>query len=165
MRTRLVVACLCAAVVGGCGGHDGSPEGGGSPGGGGSAVSESQWRDRVNAICLDNDRAVKRVVADVRSSASNAREAAAEVLERSISTERDLLERLGAVQAPASIEPDYRRFVGRIEDALPLFHRLSRAIRAGRDDPDLETRFARIAADTRPFATRHGLTQCLPDAK
>jgi hypothetical protein len=101
----------------------------------------------------------------VKRSGSSGREAAAEVLRRSIPKERSLIAKLRDVQAPGSIESAYRRFVGRLSDALPLYERLADTVRRGQRDPELVTKFARLAADTRPFATRHGLSKCLADTR
>ena len=90
--------------------------------------------------------------------------ASADVIERSIPVQEDLLGRLREVEVPGDVREDYTAFLDRIESSLPLFDDLAEAVRRNREDPELTTEFAQIAADTRPFANEHGLTECLPDA-
>ena len=66
--------------------------------------------------------------------------------------------------APPELQEDFDRFVDRIRETLPLFERLADTTREGREDPELTTELAGVAADTRPFATEHGLNDCLTDA-
>jgi hypothetical protein len=169
-------ACLllfgCCAVLAACGGDDEqrapAPEtpsaGSDSPPGETGETGESMWADRVNAVCRDNQRAVRKIVADVRGEGLDPREASAEVLERSIPVQRRLLQRLEELPTPEPIRSDFAGFVAGVRDALPLFEDVVAAVRADRNDPELNSKLAAIAAETRPFATRHGLLACLPDA-
>jgi hypothetical protein len=67
------------------------------------------------------------------------------------------------VEAPGDLRAGYTEFLDRIEASLPLYEQLVEDVRRSRNDPELTTRFAQVAAETRPFATEHGLTDCLPD--
>ena len=78
--------------------------------------------------------------------------------------QRRLLERLGGVRAPHVLQDDFESFVETLRASLPLFEDLIAVVRENRNDPELNTELARVAADTRPFATEHKLLACLPDA-
>ena len=52
----------------------------------------------------------------------------------------------------------------RIEDALDLFPKIAEGVRTGNPDTKLNTELVTIAADTRPFAEKHQLRDCLADA-
>ena len=73
--------------------------------------------------------------------------------------------RLRALKPPRADAAEWKRFLDRLEDAAALFPSLARAIRSsdGAKLNELNTKFSRIAADTRPFAERYGLGRCLPE--
>lgn len=74
--------------------------------------------------------------------------------------------RLRALKPPRNDARGWNRFLDRIEDAAALFPSLARAIRSrdGEELSELNTKFRRIATETRPYVEQHGLGRCLPDA-
>jgi hypothetical protein len=155
--TALLLSCSAIALAA-CGGDDGddSPE----P----NRVREDEWAAQVNEICRDNRDRSLAIAAEVRNEGLTGNQAAAEVLERAQPLQDELIEDVAEVPAPPELQEDFDRFVDRIRDTLPLFERLAEATREGREDPELNTALIEVAADTRPFATEHGLTDCLTDA-
>ena len=155
--TVLLLSC-CAVALGACGGNGGDdrPE----PNG----VREDEWAAEVNEICRENrDRSIA-IATEVGREGLTGNEAAAEVLERAQPLQEELIEKVAGVPAPPELQEDFDRFVDRIRETLPLFERLADTTREGREDPELNMELAEVAADTRPFATEHGLTDCLTDA-
>ncbi len=154
--TVLLLSC-CAVALAACGSDDGddSPE----PNG----VREDEWAAQVNEICRKNRDRSLAIAAEVRNEGLTGNEAAAEVLERAQPLQQELIDEVGDVPAPAALQEDFNRFVDRIRETLPLFERLADATREGREDPELNTQLLQGAAETRPFATEHGLTDCLTD--
>jgi hypothetical protein len=140
----------------GCGGDDDSDSN--------ADVSERKWAAQINAICRENRDRVGQLVLDVRGEGLRGDEAGAEVLERSQAIQEELLDRMAAVDAPDDLQDEFDRFLDQLRDSLPLFDRLADAVRAGKNDPELNTELLQVAARTRPFATEHGLNNCLTDA-
>ena len=133
-------------------------------GGGDSGPTRKEWAGKINAICRETRASLQRLSSQVRSQGLPPNETAATVLEKSVPVENKLLGRLREVEAPDDLSAPYERFLDRVEDTVPLLDRTADNLRAKRQDPELTTEFAQIAADTRPFATDNGLTACLPDA-
>ena len=156
MRPARLSILVCCALLAACGGDDKDEASG--------ERTEQAWAAEVNAVCRDNQEATRGTADEVRETGLGQREATAEVLARSVPIERRLLARLGKVPAPAALERDYTRFLDRLGDTLPLLGQLATVVRENREDPELTTKLTKIAADTRPFATKHRLTACLPDA-
>jgi hypothetical protein len=157
MARMLILLLLGSLLIAtGCGGDDDSD--------GNADASEREWAAEVNSICRENRDRVGELVNEVRAEGLTRNEAAAEVLERSRGMQEELLERMGAVGTPADLQGDFDRFLDELRDSLPLFERLADAVRAGRNDPELNTELLQVAARTRPFASEHGLHNCLTDA-
>lgn len=162
LRSGTLTAVVVALA--GCGGGGGDEQAASSgERARGDGVTEAQWRAEVNKLCASNHLAAERLVRQLQAKDLSEKELTIQVLRRSAKMEGDMLDDLGAIPAPASIQPQFDRFVDRLGDALPLFQKLADAIEQGQNDPELTTAAARLAADTRPFATQHGLTRCLPD--
>jgi hypothetical protein len=157
MARILILLLLCSLLIGaGCGGDDDSN--------GDADVSEREWAAKVNAICRENRDQVRELVVEVRAERLPRNEAAAEVLERSQEIQEELLDRMAAIDTPKDLRGDFDRFLDELRDSLPLFERLADNVRADRNDPELNTELLQVAGRTRPFATQHGLNNCLTDA-
>jgi LPS sulfotransferase NodH len=157
MARMLILLLLGSLLIAtGCGGDDDSD--------GNADASEREWAAEVNSICRENRDRVGELVNEVRAEGLTRNEAAAEVLERSQGTQEELLDRMAAVDTPEDLRGDFDRFINQIRDSLPLFERLADAVRAGKNDPELNTELLEVAARTRPFATEHDLNNCLADA-
>lgn len=148
---RFLVALLLIAGLGACGG--------------GEDADTGDWKKEVTAICEDTTAQVTDLAEEIAAEGAGQQAASAEVLERSVPLVEDQLDRLRDVEVPDDLSSDYEAFVDGVGEALPLFDDLADAVREGQQpDSRLTTEFARIAAETRPFATEHGLTACLADA-
>ena len=171
MTARTLPALLLALAVSlaACGGDDeeagtaATPSATASAHGSDHDADTVAWAEEVNGICTDNKEEVEKIAAEVQAEGLPADETAAEVIERTGSSTAKLLERLRGAEAPADIQGDYDAFLDGIEQSVPLLDRLAGDLRDGKEDPALAAEFARIAAETRPFATEHELTACLPD--
>jgi hypothetical protein len=156
MARVLTLLLLCSLLIGaGCGGDDSDGDG---------DVSERAWAAEVNSICRENRDQIAELVSEIRAEGLARNVAAAEVLERSMPLQERLLDRMAAVRAPEDLQGEFERFVEGVRESLPLFQRLADTVRAERNDPELNTELLQVAADTRPFATEHGLNNCLTDA-
>ena len=129
--------------------------------GGGS----EDWAAQVNAICERNEKETQKIAAKAQDEleANDAR-LSAEIIERTVPLQKDLLAELGDVEPPEDIAEDYDAFLARIDDGVDLLPRLAESLRSGKEDPELAAKFEEIAQDTRPFAAEHGLDACVPDA-
>jgi hypothetical protein len=138
---------------------------------GGSGPSIDEFTAEANRVCRDGEASVARIVEEERERIereggdTDPEQAAADVLERATEEYEPYMDRLRAVEAPDDLKDDWDAFLDRIEEAFGLFPRLAEATRSGDREEltELTTRFARIAGDTRPFAQRHGLDDCLPE--
>jgi hypothetical protein len=148
---------VVAVALASCGG------GGDDDAAGGSGPTEAQWRAELSRLCTSNHLATERLGRQVAAEGLSEKETTVRILRRAVEVERPFLDRLAAIRAPAAIQPEFDRFTDRLHDALPLFEDLADAFEQGTNDPELTTRAAKLAADTRPFATEHRLTACLPD--
>ena len=155
--SRLLVGMMAALALAaaGCGGDEENSSGGGA----------AAWKDEVNAICKDNQEAVRKVADEVAGGGvGDPAKAAARVIERTSGVQEKLLGRLRDVEVPGDVRGDYDAFLDRIGDTLPLFQDLADVLREGREDPELTNKLEEVAADTRPFATANDLDACLTDA-
>jgi hypothetical protein len=161
--TRLLLAvALGLAAMAGCGGDDDD---------GGDGPSRQQFVAEANAICRDGEKKVDEVSQEGRkeleqaTSAAEQRKAVGDVLERTAEEYRPFLDRLRALEPPADIADDWSSFVERISEAFALIPELAQATRENSEEKlsDLTEKFSDIARDTRPFAQRAGLDDCLPD--
>lgn len=158
MRRWIVVNALCcAAALVACGGDDESPPAGAE------GRTKAEWADEVNATCREGNAEARRIVGQVRKEKLSPVAFAAESLERSAPATRRILERQRAIEAPPSLRSDFSRYISDLEDAVTLIAQFAEAIRSQREDRvrAFQRRFKRVAAETRPFAIEHGLTDCL----
>jgi hypothetical protein len=152
-RAAALVAVL-TAVLAACGGSDDGP-------------TREDFAAEANRICREGEAKVAGIVEEMQAQGGNAdpEQAAADALERATEEYEPIMERLRRVEAPDDLEDDWKAFLDEIQEAFDLFPRLADATRSGDRDElsELTTRFAQIAGDTRPFAQRHDLDDCLPE--
>jgi hypothetical protein len=147
---------LLVLVLAGCGSSGPSPE---------------EFTAEANRVCRDGEANVARIVEEEQARIEregadvDPEQAAADVLERATEEYEPYMDRLRAIEAPEDLKDDWEAFLDRIEEAFDLFPRLAEATRTGdsAELTELTTRFTQIAGDTRPFAQRHGLDDCLPE--
>jgi hypothetical protein len=75
------------------------------------------------------------------------------------------LEKLKDLNPPDNLSAEWDKFINGIDDAFDKIPELADATRDGDRDKlqSLTTDFQKIAEDTRPFATKYKLDDCLPD--
>ena len=169
MTRSLLALAFALALLAGCGGGD--DEGGGGGDGGGADATREEFVAEANRICREGEQKLSGITEDAQEEIRQAgsqkeqQEAVADVLERTVEEYRPVLEDLRAVEAPAELREDWSRFLDGIEEAFDKFPELAEATREGDREKleELTTDFTRIASDTRPFAERNELEDCLPD--
>jgi chromosome segregation ATPase len=164
--TRLVLLlAVCLAVLAGCGGDDGGGDGDGD------GPTRQQFVDDANRICREGEQRIDELTSGAQEkiqaagSAEERQKAVADVLEDTVAEYRPYLDRLADLEAPGDLQDDWTSFVEDIRKAFDLIPELADATREGDREKleDLTSQFSEIAADTRPFADRAGLEDCLPD--
>jgi hypothetical protein len=165
MPRSLLALALGFALLAGCGGGD---DGGG---GGGATLSKDELVSQANEICRDGAEKINSKTQEVQQqiqeagSAEDQQKAVADVLEETAKEYDPYLARLADLQPPAALKADWDKFVGGINDAFDLIPELAEATRDGDKDKlgELTTKFSQIAGDTRPFAQKYRLDDCLPE--
>jgi hypothetical protein len=163
MTRLLLVAAVGLAALTGCGGDDGGDEGGGP--------SREQFVADANAICRDGEAKVDEITGAGRqelaqaSSDDERRRLVGDLLEETADAYRPYLDRLRELEAPAVIADEWESFVDDITQAFDKIPELADATRENNEEQlsELTSEFSEIAADTRPFAERYELNECLPD--
>ena len=165
MTRLLLVAAIALAALTGCGGDD---EGGGEGGGG---PSREEFVADANAICKEGEAKIDEITADGEqelrqaSSDQERRGVVADLLDETAEAYEPYLDRLRDLEAPEEIAEDWQSFIERISSAFDRIPDLAEATRDGDEQrlSELTSEFSEIAEDTRPFAERHELDDCLPD--
>jgi hypothetical protein len=163
-RLLLALAVGVAALTGCGGGDDGGSDGNGGP-------SREEFVADANAICRDGEQKIQEISRDGQReiqqapSDEQARRAVGDLLERTIEEYRPYLDRLRELEPPNDLAQDWSKFLARITEAFELIPELADATRENDEEQlsELTTKFSEIAEDTRPFAERTGLDDCLPD--
>jgi hypothetical protein len=168
--TRLLLALtLVLTVLAGCGGDD---EGGGDGGmGGGDAATKEEFVAEANRICREGEQKLSGITQDAQQKIQQAKsqeeqqDAVADVLDKTVAEYQPVLDQLRDVQAPEELSEEWSKFLEDIQAGFDKFPELADATRDGDREKleSLTSDFTRIAADTRPFAERNGLQDCLPD--
>lgn len=169
MTRSLLALAFALLLLAGCGGGD--DEGGGSDAGGGDGATREEFVAEANRICREGEQKLSGITQDAQERIQQAgsqkeqQEAVADVLDRTVEEYRPVLEDLRAVEAPAELREDWSRFLDGIQEAFDKFPELAEATRDGDREKleELTSDFTRIASDTRPFAERNELEDCLPD--
>jgi uncharacterized phage infection (PIP) family protein YhgE len=167
MTRLLLVLVLTAALLAGCGGGGG---GGGGDGGGGT-LSRDEFVSKANDICRQGAEKINSKTQEIQDkiqqakTAEDQQKAVADVLEDTAKEYDPYLDRLGDLDPPADISADWKKFLGGINDAFDLIPDLADATRDGDKNKlsELTTKFSQIAGDTRPFAQKYKLDDCLPE--
>jgi hypothetical protein len=166
---RLILALTFAlALLAGCGGGHGPGDGGG----GGRSKGRQQFVADANKICREGERAVTGKVSDIRGKLQNAGTAQeqqkliADALETTAKVYQPYLDRLDGLKAPADLSGEWSKFMDGIDRAFRLIPDVADATRGGDQGKldDLTKDFQRIANDTRPFAIKYRLNDCLPES-
>ena len=161
----LLLTLACAVCLVACGGDDEEPATSGSGSGADADAAQEDWTAEVNAICKRNERETQKLAAQAQEeSEARDEELTADIIERTIPLQKQLLGELGEIEPPEDVAEDYDAFLARIDDGVDLFPRLAESLRSGKQDQELVAEFDEIAQDTRPFAAEHGLDACVPDS-
>jgi hypothetical protein len=167
MTRTLLALVLGLAILAGCGGGD---DNGG--GGGGEAMSQEDFVAEANKICREGEEKINAKAQEVQEKIQQAGEnaeqqqkAVADVLEETAKEYDPYLERLKNLNPPQDLQADWDRFLNGINEAFDLIPDLAGATRDGDRDKlsELTTKFSQIAGDTRPFAQKYQLDDCLPE--
>jgi uncharacterized protein YpuA (DUF1002 family) len=163
MARALVTLAFVLALIAGCGGDD--------DGGGGGTLSRDEFVSQANKICREGSEKITGRTQEVQqklkeaNSADEQQKVVADVLEETAKDYDPYLQRLHELKAPEDLSADWSKFLDGIDKAFDLIPELADATRAGNRDKlsDLTTQFTQIAGDTRPFATKYKLDDCLPE--
>ena len=166
MTRPLLLLVLAAALLAGCGGG-----GGGGDKGGGGTLSRDEFVSQANQICREGAEKINSKTQEVQGkiqrakTASEQQKAVADVLEETAKEYDPYLARLGDLKPPQDIAGDWQKFLDGVNRAFGLIPDLADATRQGDRSKlsELTTRFSQIAGDTRPFAQKYQLDQCLPE--
>jgi hypothetical protein len=167
MTRSLLTLALGLAMLTGCGG--GGDDNGGD--GGGGQLSQEEFVSQANEICREGSEKINSKTQEVQSRIQDAKtpeeqqKAVADVLEDTAKEYDPYLDRLAALDPPDDISADWKKFVDGVSDAFDLIPQLADATRDGDQDKlsELTTKFSQIAGDTRPFAQKYQLDDCLPE--
>jgi hypothetical protein len=166
MARWLLTLGLAVALLGGCGGGDDKNDGG-DGGGGGEALTQDELVSQANKICREGSAKINQKAQDVqqKDSAEEQQKVVADVLEDTAKEYDPYLDQLHDLKPPADIAPQWDKFMAGIDKAFDLIPELADATREGDRSKlqDLTTEFTQIAGDTRPFATKYKLNDCLPE--
>jgi|SRR4051794_41357653 len=167
MARWLLTAAFALALIAGCGGGGDDNGGGGS----GDRLSQDELVSQANKICREGATKINAKAQDIQQkiqdakSAEEQQKAVADVLEETAKEYDPYLQQLHDLQPPADLSADWDKFLAGVDKAFGLIPDLADATRSGDKAKlqDLTTQFTQIAGDTRPFAQRYKLNDCLPD--
>jgi hypothetical protein len=167
-RSLLMLALGLAMLAAGCGGGDDSS---GGDTGGGETMSQEEFVAAANKICREGSEKINAKTQEVQSKIQDAKtaedqqKAVADVLEETAKEYDPYLERLADLNPPENVSAEWDKFLGGVNDAFDLIPDLADATRDGDRDKlsELTTKFSQIAGDTRPFAQKYKLDDCLPE--
>jgi hypothetical protein len=170
MTRTLLTLGVALALVAGCGGGDDKSSGGGG-GGGGDPLSQTELVSKANQICREGSQKINAKAQEVQSKIQDAKTAAeqqkvvADVLEETAKEYDPYLNQLSDLTPPDDLKADWDRFMAGINKAFDLIPDLADATRSGDRNKlqDLTDQFTQIAGDTRPFAQKYKLDDCLPE--
>jgi hypothetical protein len=170
MTRTLLTLGVALALVAGCGGGDDN-NGGNGGGGGGEALSQDELVSKANQICREGSQKINAKAQEVQDKISKADSAeeqqkvVADVLEETAKEYDPYLDQLRDLDPPANLKQDWDKFMAGIDKAFDLIPDLADATRDGDRNKlqDLTDQFTQIAGDTRPFAQKYKLSDCLPE--
>ena len=166
MTRLLLVLTTVLALLAGCGGGDDGDSGGGD------GPSREEFVADANEICRDGEEKIQEITSQGQqelqqaSSDKQRRDAVGDLLEQTAEEYRPYLDRLNDLEPPEDLAEDWSNFVDGITEAFDLIPELADATRENDKQKlsELTRKFSAIAEETRPFAERAGLDDCLPDA-
>jgi hypothetical protein len=169
MTRTLLTLGVALALVAGCGGGDDKNSGNG--GGGGDALSQDELVSKANQICREGSEKINTKAQEVQSkiqeadSAEEQQKVVADVLEDTAKEYDPYLDQLHDLTPPDDLKADWDKFMAGIDKAFDLIPDLADATRDGDRNKlqDLTDQFTQIAGDTRPFAQKYKLDDCLPE--
>jgi ABC-type glycerol-3-phosphate transport system substrate-binding protein len=169
MARWLLTLGLALALLAGCGGGD--DKSGGDSGGDGEALSQDELVSQANKICREGSAKINEKAQDIQQkiqqadSAEEQQKVVADVLEDTAKEYDPYLNQLHDLKPPAELDDEWNKFIAGIDKAFDLIPDLADATRDGDQSKlqDLTTEFTQIAGDTRPFATKYKLNDCLPE--
>jgi hypothetical protein len=167
MARWLLTIAVALALMAGCGGDDNNSGGGG----GGGELSQEELVSKANQICREGATKINAKAQDIQKKMQEAKsveeqqKAVADVLEQTAKEYDPYLEQLHDLKPPANLSDDWNKFLAGVDKAFDLIPDLADATRSGDRAKlqDLTTQFTQIAGDTRPFAQKYELSDCLPD--
>jgi uncharacterized protein YpuA (DUF1002 family) len=167
MARWLLTAAFALALIAGCGGGGDDKGGGGS----GDRLSQDELVSQANKICREGATKINAKAQDIQQkiqeakSAEEQQKAVADVLEETAKEYDPYLQQLHDLKPPADLSDDWNKFLAGVDKAFDLIPDLADATRSGDRAKlqDLTTQFTQIAGDTRPFAQKYRLSDCLPD--
>jgi uncharacterized phage infection (PIP) family protein YhgE len=167
MTRTLLTLAVSLVLVAGCGGGD--DDGGGN--GGGGTLSQDEFVDQANQICREGSEKINSKSQEIQDKVQQAKsseeqqKAVADVLEDTAKEYDPYLDKLAALKPPENLADDWKKFLDGINQAFDLIPDLADATRDGDRDKlsELTTKFSQIAGDTRPFAQKYELKDCLPE--
>jgi hypothetical protein len=168
MARLLLTLTFALAMLAGCGGDDGGGDGGG---GGGDAMTQEEFVSEANKICREGSAKLESKTKEVQEKVQGAdspeeqQKVVADVLEDVAAEYDPYLDKLHNLNPPENISADWDKFLGGIDKAFDLIGDLADATRDGDQEKlqGLTDDFTQIASDTRPFAQKYKLDDCLPD--
>jgi hypothetical protein len=172
MARLLLILTFGLAILSGCGGDDDDGGGGGGGGGGGDELTQEEFVSEANKICREGSEKVNAKAQEIQEKIQEAgadveaqQKAVAEVLEDTAKEYDPYLDQLGDLNPPENIQADWDKFLDGINKAFDLIPELADATRDGDRNKlqDLTDDFTKIASDTRPFASKYKLDDCLPE--
>jgi hypothetical protein len=167
-RLLLTLTVALAMLVVGCGGDDDS----GGGGGGGDEMTQEEFVSEANKICREGSEKINAKSEEIQQKIQEAgadvekqQNALADVLEDTAKEYDPYLDRLHDLNPPEDIQDDWDKFLNGIDDAFDKIPQLADATRDGDRDKlqSLTDDFTKIAEDTRPFASKYKLSDCLPE--
>ncbi len=170
MTRTLLTLGVALALVAGCGGGDDNKSGSGG-GGGGEPLSQTDLVSKANQICREGSKKINTKAQEVQSKIQEAKSAeeqqkvVADVLEDTAKEYDPYLDQLRDLTPPDDLKADWDKFMAGIDKAFALIPDLADATRDGDRNKlqDLTDQFTQIAGDTRPFAQKYKLDDCLPE--
>lgn len=170
MTRTLLTLGVALALVAGCGGGDDNKSGSGG-GGGGEPLSQTDLVSKANQICREGSKKINTKAQEVQSKIQEAKSAeeqqkvVADVLEDTAKEYDPYLDQLRDLTPPDDLKADWDKFMAGIDKAFDLIPDLADATRDGDRNKlqDLTDQFTQIAGDTRPFAQKYKLNDCLPE--
>jgi hypothetical protein len=170
-RLLLILTFALSTALAGCGGDDDG--GGGGGGGGGEEMTQEEFVSEANKICREGSEKINAKSEEIQQKIQEAgadveaqQKALAEVLEDTAKEYDPYLDQLGDLNPPEDIQADWDKFLDGINAAFDKIPELADATRDGDRDKlqSLTDDFTQIAEDTRPFASKYKLDDCLPES-